>query len=97
MSELSPAARAVLKAAAVSACLAEWGSVNDPPCHPGDEDWNGCHLCVKRDLIAAALRALAAFDEEVQIRKASGMAEFDLVVRVSRINAIATEIENADD
>jgi hypothetical protein len=59
MSELSPAARAVLEAAAVSACLAEWGPVNDPPCHPDDEGWNGCHLCVRRDLIAAALQAVA--------------------------------------
>lgn len=47
--------------------------------------------------LAAALRALAAFGEEVQIRTASGMAEFDLVVRVSHIHAIATELENADD
>lgn len=42
---------------AVEACLAEWGPVNDPPCHPDDEGWNGCHLCVKRDLIAAELEA----------------------------------------
>ena len=59
MTELSPAARAVLGAAAVSACLTEWGPVNDPPCHPDDEGWNGCHLCVKCGLIAAALRAAA--------------------------------------
>lgn len=56
---LSPAAKAVIQAAAVEACLAEWGPVNDPPCHPDDEGWNGCHLCVKRDLIAAAFRAAA--------------------------------------
>lgn len=59
MANLSPAAAAVLYASAVEACLAEWGPVNDPPCHPDDEGWNGCHLCVKRDLVAAALRAAA--------------------------------------
>jgi len=59
MTDLSPAAQAVIHASAVEACLAEWGPVNDPPCHPDDEGWNGCHLCVKRDLIAAAFRAAA--------------------------------------
>ena len=67
MKELSPAARAVLKATAVKACLAEWGTVNDPPCHPDDEGWNGCHLCVKRDLVVAALRA--AVDQAIPMTK----------------------------
>ncbi len=26
-------------------CLLEWEGVNDPPCHPGDDDWRPCPLC----------------------------------------------------
>ena len=59
MAELSPAAQAVLTAQARERCLFEWSSVNDPPCHPSDPDWNGCVQCVDRLAIAAALRAAA--------------------------------------
>jgi len=27
------------------ACIREWESVNDPPCHPSDPGWKGCALC----------------------------------------------------
>lgn len=84
VSKLSPAAQAVIHASAVGACLAEWGPVNDPPCHPDDEGWNGCHLCVKRDLIAAALRALA--DQ-------AGSAKH---WHVNEIRSIAAELETND-
>ncbi len=33
------------RAAAAERCLAEWQSVNDPPCHPGDADWRPCRRC----------------------------------------------------
>ena len=26
-------------------CIAEWGNVNDPPCHPSDKGWKPCDLC----------------------------------------------------
>ena len=56
---LSPAAQVVLKTSASAACLQHWGTVNDPPCHPSDDGWNGCGDCVHRSAIAAALRAAA--------------------------------------
>lgn len=56
---LSPATALVLKASASAACLQEWSTVNDPPCHPSDHGWNGCYHCVNRPAIAAALRAAA--------------------------------------
>jgi hypothetical protein len=48
----------VIEAAARARCLDHWSTVNDPPCHPSDEGWNGCHLCVNRAGDAAAIRAL---------------------------------------
>jgi len=59
MTKLSPAAEKVLRADAAMRCLAEWSSVNDPPCHPSDEGWNGCGTCVNRAAVAAALEAAA--------------------------------------
>ena len=56
---LSPAAQAVLRADAGARCVSEWDSVNDPPCHPSDSNWNGCFDCVNRSAVAAALRAAA--------------------------------------
>jgi hypothetical protein len=57
MADLSPEAQAVLTAQAKARCLEEWSSVNDPPCHPSDADWNGCGICVDRGGAAAVLRA----------------------------------------
>lgn len=59
MTDLSPAAQAVLRADAGARCVSEWDSVNDPPCHPSDSNWNGCFDCVNRSALAAALRAAA--------------------------------------
>jgi hypothetical protein len=59
MTDLSPAAQAVLRADAGARCVSEWDSVNDPPCHPSDSNWNGCFDCVNRSAVAAALRAAA--------------------------------------
>lgn len=56
---VSSAAQAALIASAKLRCLREWTDVNDPPCHPSDENWNGCYLCVHRAGVAAALRAAA--------------------------------------
>lgn len=55
---LSPAAQAVLVAHAKARCQREWSTVNDPPCHPSDPEWNGCGICVDRAGSAAAIRAL---------------------------------------
>lgn len=59
MNNLSPAAQAVLIAQAKQRCLYEWSTVNDPPCHPSDPDWNGCIQCIDRRGTAASLRAAA--------------------------------------
>lgn len=56
---LSATAQAVLTAQAKQRCLFEWSTVNDPPCHPSDPEWNGCGTCVDRRGLAAALRAAA--------------------------------------
>jgi hypothetical protein len=57
MTELSLTAK-VLIASAKANCVREWDNVNDPPCHPGDDKWCGCDLCIKRVGIAAALRVI---------------------------------------
>ena len=100
MADLSPAAKAVLQASAVEACLAEWGPVNDPPCHPDDEGWNGCHLCVKRGLIAAALRAAAdqVVPNPIRLPRnsyAEGAYDQRLMGR-RKLLAIADELDGAD-
>jgi hypothetical protein len=59
MTELSPAAQKILRSDAAVRCLAEWSSVNDPPCHPSDKGWSGCSTCANRAAVAAALRAAA--------------------------------------
>ncbi len=59
MAALSKEAQAVLRADAGARCVSEWDSVNDPPCHPSDSNWNGCFHCVNRSAVAAALRAAA--------------------------------------
>jgi hypothetical protein len=56
---LSPAAQAVLIAHAKARCLSEWSSVNDPPCHPSDSDWQPCVTCADRRAAAATLIAAA--------------------------------------
>jgi hypothetical protein len=81
---LSPAAQAILTAKAKQRCLNEWDHVNDPPCHPSDNDWNGCYQCVDRRGLAAALRAV------VQELKYFGITEKNIL-------AIAAELEGADD
>jgi hypothetical protein len=60
MKNLSPAAQKILRADAAERCLAEWSSVNDPPCHPSDEGWHGCGTCINQDAVAAALEAFAS-------------------------------------
>jgi len=80
MTDLSPAAQAILTAKAKQRCLNEWDHVNDPPCHPSDNDWNGCYQCVDRCGLAAALRAV------VQELKYFGITEKNIL-------AIAAELE----
>ena len=52
-------AQVVIDAAARARCLYQWSTVNDPPCHPSDDGWTGCHLCVSHSNAgdAAAIRA----------------------------------------
>ncbi len=67
---LSPAAQAVLEAHAKARCQREWSTVNDPPCHPSDPEWNGCGICVDRAGPAAAIRALV--EQVAEIAPAGG-------------------------
>lgn len=94
MTDLSPAAQAVIQATAVEACLAEWGPVNDPPCHPDDEGWNGCHLCVKSDLIAAALEASMTNPYRVELERIIDAHDADEGMSVSRWTANLTAAIN---
>jgi hypothetical protein len=86
MTDLSPAAQAVLTAQAQERCLFEWSAVNNPPCHPNDPSWNGCVHCIDRRGIAAALRAVAEQVVPV-LTTAEGARIYDL------IEAIAAELE----
>ncbi len=85
MTDLSPAAQAILTAKAKQRCLNEWDHVNDPPCHPSDADWNGCYQCVDRRGLAAALRATA---DQVN-------HHWDGMECVDYLCAIANELEQA--
>jgi hypothetical protein len=86
MSELSPAAKAILVAQAKSRCLREERGREERGCHPTDSDWNGCWICVHRKGVAAAL--LAAAD---QIVPANGSRKNNEIR--SKILAIADELE----
>ena len=88
MSNLSPTAQKVLRADAARRCLAEWSSVNDPPCHPSDEGWSGCGTCVNRAAIAAALEAAA---DQLKY-KLLGVE----VVDCSQLRLLADELEAHD-
>jgi len=61
---------------------------NSVPYYPDEND---------EGMLAAALRALAARGEAVEIRTGEGMAEFDDVIRTSDIVAIANELEGTTD
>jgi hypothetical protein len=95
---LSPAAQAVLRADAGARCVSEWASVNDPPCHPSDNGWNGCFDCVNRSAVAAALRAAA--DEVVPLGYEDVWTDGKMLQYEKRdpvreqLLAIATELEN---
>jgi hypothetical protein len=83
MSELSPAAKAILVAEAKSRCLRE-----ERGCHSTDSDWNGCWICVHRKGVAAALRAAA---DQLQERKPRLNIGIDW--SSSELYAIAAELE----
>ena len=92
MTQLSPAAQAVLTAQAKERCLFEWSTVNDPPCHPSDSGWNGCIQCVDRRGIAAALRAVA--DQcKLDWDYHPDYPETESVIIVSDLLDIAAELE----
>jgi hypothetical protein len=79
------AAQTVLIAQARKRCLSEWESVNDPPCHPSDPDWNGCIQCIDRRGTAAALRAVV---------KEKSFEDFGTILLTAKdILAIADELE----
>jgi hypothetical protein len=91
MTNLSPAAQAVLTAQAKERCLFEWSAVSDPPCHPSDADWNGCIQCIDRRGLAAALRAAAD-----QLAYAHGSwAGSSAIINEDELLAIAAELEQA--
>ena len=90
MTDLSPAARAVLTAQAKERCLFEWSHFNDPPCHPSDPEWNGCFDCIDRRGIAAALRAAADQFNSVEAMPGAPFCR-------NKLLAIANELEALDD
>ncbi len=90
---LSPAAQAVLTAQAKERCLFEWSTVNDPPCHPSDSEWNGCIHCVDRQGVAAALRAAADCLWVDKPDGANGVYE----AHRAQLLAIAAELEGGND
>jgi DNA-binding transcriptional LysR family regulator len=95
---LSPAAQAVLRADAAARCLSEWDSVNDPPCHPSDGDWNGCIRCVNRSAVAASLLAAAdqVVPEELWLGTEEPCYAYYRQRRKTRrdLRALANELEN---
>lgn len=82
----SSATKAILIAEAKSRCLREEGS-----CHPNDNDWNGCYVCVHRRGLASALRTL------LQEKGTQIYDEFNYqivrVVKQDDIQAIVDELE----
>jgi hypothetical protein len=92
MTDLSPAAQAVLIAEAKSRCLRD-----ERGCHPNDSDWNGCWVCVHRRGLAAALRAAAdqvAPSDAMEPRNYLPVAIECQRIR-SELLAIAAELEGA--
>lgn len=91
MTNLQEITQKVLIAQAKQRCLREWEDVNGPPCHPEDEDWNGCIHCIDRKGLAAAI---------TEIVNELGYNNFNLdgdhginVVNCKDLIAIATELK----
>ena len=58
--DLTKATETICKAVTQAQCIWEWDNVNDPPCHPSDENWSGCGSCfANRPVLAVAFRAAA--------------------------------------
>jgi len=84
-------AQVVIDAAARARCLHQWSTVNDPPCHPNDEGWNGCHLCVSRAGDAAAIRA--AVDLMLPEERRLCDRSWQRMIKRAEFLAIAAELE----
>ena len=57
---LAQATETICKTVTQTQCIWEWDNVNDPPCHPSDENWSGCGSCfANRPVLAVAFRAAA--------------------------------------
>jgi len=58
--DLNQITESICNAVTKAQCLWEWDNVNDPPCHPSDEDWKGCSSCyANREILAVAFRVAA--------------------------------------
>jgi hypothetical protein len=58
--DLTKATETICKAVTQAQCIWEWDNVNDPPCHPSDENWSGCGSCfANRPVLAVAFRVAA--------------------------------------
>jgi hypothetical protein len=58
--DLAQTAEVICKAVTQAQCIWEWDNVNDPPCHPSDENWSGCGSCfANRPILAVAFRVAA--------------------------------------
>ena len=84
-------AQAVTNATTRARCRDQWSTVNDPPCHPSDEGWNGCHLCLSRAGDAAAIRA--AVDLVLPEERCLCDRSWQRMIKRAEFLAIAAELE----
>ena len=89
-------AQVVMTATTRARCRDQWSTVNDPPCHPNDVEWNGCHLCLSRAGDAAAIRAAV----DLVLPEDAGLCVYELTPREygrlcvrEEFLAIAAELE----
>ena len=90
-------AQAVADAAARSRCRHQWSTVNDPPCHPSDEGWTGCHLCVSNSSAGDAAAIRAAVDLVLPEERRLCDRSYQRMIKRAQVLAIAAELEGPTD
>lgn len=92
-----------MKVVLETACRKEWEGVNDPPCHPSDEDWNACPVCIRRAIEDAheEIEQLKAENQKWQEADANGAAMLeerkDLLPNQNRAIAAADALSSLPD
>jgi hypothetical protein len=90
-------AQAVADAAARARCLHQWSTVNDPPCHPSDEGWTGCHLCVSHSTAGDVAAIRAAVDLVLPEERRLCDRSYQRMIKRAQFLAIAAELEGPTD